>query len=55
MKRLERLSPPAPILLVDDDELFLEYLQTLLEGFGYNNTDTAGTGQEGLSKVEKGE
>jgi DNA-binding NtrC family response regulator len=55
VKSLEHLAPPAPILLVDDDELFLEYLKTVLQGFGYNHTDTACTGLESFSKVEKGE
>lgn len=55
MKIPDSLSPPAPILLVDDDELFLDYLKTLLEGFGYNHIDTATTGLEGLSKADKGE
>ncbi len=52
MKSPKNPAIHVPILLIDDDELFVEYLKTLLEGFGYTTTDTAFTGQEGLIKAE---
>ncbi|GAB4223267.1 MAG: sigma-54 dependent transcriptional regulator [Spirochaetales bacterium] len=55
MKSLDPPQSPAPILLIDDDELFVEYLTTLLEGFGYSRIVPAYTGKEGLSKVEERE
>lgn len=55
MKNLGHSKTSAPILLIDDDDLFIEYLKTLLEGFGYTRIDTAFTGQEGLSKAEQRE
>lgn len=45
----------VPILIVDDDELFVEYLQTLLEGYGHQNIHTAFSGKESLRKVEETE
>ncbi|MCX7788047.1 MAG: sigma-54 dependent transcriptional regulator [Spirochaetes bacterium] len=55
MKSLENPQISNPILLIDDDDLFVEYMKTLLEGFGYTHTDIAFTGKEGLGKAEQRE
>jgi len=55
VKSLENPKISSSILLIDDDELFVEYLKTLLEGFGYTHTDAALTGKEGLLKAEQKE
>jgi two-component system probable response regulator PhcQ len=40
------------ILVVDDEELFIEYIQSLLSGENYN-VITASSGQEGLEVLKK--
>ncbi|MFQ3619753.1 MAG: sigma-54 dependent transcriptional regulator [Spirochaetales bacterium] len=55
MKEKKSNPLPAPILIVDDDELFVEYLKTVLEGFGFSNTRTAYRGKEALAIVENTE
>ena len=40
------------ILVVDDDELFIEYIQSVLSGKNYN-VITASSGQEGLEILKK--
>ena len=40
------------ILVVDDDELFIEYIQSVLSGESYN-VITASSGQEGLEILKK--
>lgn len=42
----------GPLLLVDDDQLFLTYMRGLLEGAGYH-TLTATTGEEALELARK--
>jgi len=45
-------QPWGPILLVDDDELFLRYTHSVIEGAGYRAL-TAATGEEGLELARK--
>jgi DNA-binding NarL/FixJ family response regulator len=42
-----RIADGGPLLVVDDDELFVEYARTLLEDVGYR-TLTAATGEDAL-------
>src|SRR4051812_28288799 len=47
-----RLMPKGRVLIVDDEPLIAEYLNKLLEGWGYE-TAVASDGLSGLAKVEE--